>query len=49
MEWPPAIGIPASAHTDSPPARILPITSSGSLSSGMPTSASAKIGLAPMA
>ena len=49
MEWPPAMGIPASAQTDSPPARILPITSSGNLSSGMPTSANAKIGFAPMA
>src|SRR5262245_48318999 len=41
--------MPACAHTDSPPARIERITDTGSLSSGMPTSASAKIGLPPIA
>jgi hypothetical protein len=40
---------PACAQTDSPPARMLRITDTGSLSSGMPTSASAMIGLPPMA
>src|SRR6185436_6020210 len=49
MECPPAIGMPACVHTDSPPARIERITETGSLSSGMPTSASAMIGLPPMA
>src|SRR5688572_18799630 len=41
--------MPASAHTDSPPSRILRITASGSFSSGMPRIASAKMGRAPMA
>jgi hypothetical protein len=41
--------IPACAHTDSPPSRILWITATGSFSSGMPTTASAKIGLPPIA
>jgi hypothetical protein len=47
--WPPAIGMPASAHTASPPARIARIVSTGSLSTGMPTSASANSGVPPIA
>jgi hypothetical protein len=49
IECPPATGMPAAAHTDSPPSMIFWITSTGSFSSGMPTIASAKIGRAPMA
>jgi hypothetical protein len=49
MEWPPATGTPAAAQTEAPPARIRPMVSTGSLPTGMPTMASAKIGLAPMA
>src|SRR5207342_848575 len=36
MVWPPAMGIPARVHTDSPPSRILRITSSGIWFVGMP-------------
>ena len=49
MEWPPATGMPACAQTDSPPSSTLRITLTGSFSSGMPTSASAMIGRAPIA
>ena len=49
MVWPPAIGMPARAHTDSPPSRMRRITSSGILFTGMPTRASAKSGWPPIA
>ena len=49
MEWPPAIGMPAAAHTASPPARMPRIADTGSFSSGMPTIASAMIGRPPIA
>jgi hypothetical protein len=49
MEWPPATGMPACAHTDAPPASTARIVSTESAFTGMPTTASAKIGLAPMA
>ena len=49
MECPPASGMPASRHTDSPPSRIFAITSCGSTLIGMPTMASAISGCAPMA
>ena len=49
MVWPPAIGMPASRQTDSPPRITAPICSTVSLSIGIATSASAMIGLPPMA
>ena len=49
MEWPPAMGMPAAAQTEAPPARMAPIEATGSLSTGMPTMARARIGVAPMA
>ena len=47
--WPPAIGMPAAAQTDCPPSTILRITSSGSLLTGIASSASAMIGVPPIA
>ena len=41
--------MPASVQIDSPPFRICAITSCGSTLIGMPTSASARIGLPPIA
>ena len=49
MVWPPAIGMPASRQTDSPPWMMRPIVSTGSCAIGMATSASAMIGRPPMA
>ena len=49
IECPPAIGMPASAQIDAPPARISRTTSIGSLPSGMPRMASAMIGFPPIA
>ena len=49
MLWPPAIGMPAAAQTDCPPAKIWRIASSEILPNGMPTIASANSGLPPMA
>src|SRR3989338_3480782 len=49
IEWPPASGTPAVSHTDSPPCRIARIVSTGSLLIGMPTIASAMIGVPPIA
>jgi len=49
MVWPPAIGMPAAVQTDSPPSMIRRITSSGSWLTGMASSASAMIGVPPMA
>jgi hypothetical protein len=49
MVWPPAIGIPAAVQTLSPPSRMRPMISTGSLSIGMPTRARAMIGVPPMA
>ena len=47
--WPPAIGMPARAQTDSPPSSIFRITPSGIWLTGMPTSASANSGTPPIA
>ena len=49
MVWPPAIGMPAARHTLAPPSRILPIVSTDSTLIGMPTTASAMMGVPPMA
>ena len=49
MEWPPAIGIPASAQTALPPARISRTTVGGYLLIGIPCMASAMIGAPPIA
>ncbi len=49
MLWPPATGMPASAHTDSPPRRMSAMTLCGNTLMGMPTIASAMIGVPPMA
>ena len=49
MVWPPAIGMPASRQTASPPRMISPMTSTGSWSTGIATSASAMIGVPPIA
>ena len=47
--WPPAIGMPASAHTALPPASTRPITSTGNCAIGIATIASAMIGVPPIA
>ena len=49
MVWPPAIGMPASRHTDVPPSRMRPMVCVDSTLIGMPTSASAMIGRPPIA
>lgn len=49
MLWPPATGMPASLQTDSPPRRMSAMTPCGSTLIGMPTMASAMIGVPPMA
>jgi hypothetical protein len=41
--------MPASAHTLAPPSRMRPMADSGSLPTGMPTMASAMIGVPPIA
>ena len=47
--WPPAIGMPAALQTSLPPCRILPMVAVSSTLIGMPTSASAMIGVPPIA
>ena len=49
MVWPPAMGMPAARHTSCPPRTMAPITSNGSWFTGMATSASAMMGVPPMA
>jgi len=46
---PPAIGMPAAAHTDSPPSRMPRMVSTGRRSIGIATRASAMIGVPPIA
>ena len=49
MEWPPATGMPASAHIEAPPPNISRTVSTGSLSNGIPSMASAIRGRLPIA
>ena len=49
MVWPPAMGMPAWAQMVSPPFNMRPMVSTGSLLIGMPTRASAMMGVPPMA
>ena len=49
MEWPPATGMPASAHIEAPPPNISRTVSTGSLSNGIPSMASAIRGRPPIA
>ena len=49
IEWPPAMGIPASAQISEPPARMPRMDSTGRTLIGMPTTARARMGLPPMA
>ena len=49
MEWPPAMGMPASAAIAEPPRKISRMAEIGIRSIGMPRIASAKIGRPPIA
>ncbi len=49
IECPPATGMPAAAQTEAPPCSTRPMVRGDRTFTGMPTSASAMIGVPPMA
>ncbi len=49
MVWPPAIGMPAALQTLAPPSRMRPMVCVYNTLTGMPTRASAMMGVPPMA
>ena len=49
MVWPPAMGMPAVRQTLAPPSSTRPMVCVDSTLMGMPTSASARMGLPPIA